>query len=90
MATKRKAASALTAAEQTAYQDTIGQLIQTGAYGSLVAIHGDMNHDQHGSMGPVGAERFLPWHRDFLVPGTAVSVDGHRAVVTALPFVDRF
>ena len=67
MATKRKAASALTAAEQTAYQDTIGQLIQTGACGSLVAIHGDMNHDQHGSMGPVGAERFLPWHRDFLL-----------------------
>lgn len=67
MATKRKAASALTAAEQTAYQDTIDQLIQTGAYGSLVAIHGDMNHDQHGSMGPVGAERFLSWHRDFLL-----------------------
>ena len=67
MATKRKAASELTAAEQTAYHDTIGQLIQTGAYGSLVAIHGDMNHDQHGSMGPVGAERFLPWHRDFLL-----------------------
>ena len=67
MATKRKAASELTAAEQTAYHDTIGQLIQTGAYGSMVAIHGDMSHDQHGSMGPTGAERFLPWHRDFLL-----------------------
>ena len=26
-------------------------------------------------------------HRDFLTPGTAVSVDGAEAVVTALPFV---
>lgn len=28
-------------------------------------------------------------HRDFLAPGTAVSVAGHPAVVTALPFVGR-
>jgi folate-binding protein YgfZ len=28
-------------------------------------------------------------HRDFLAPGTAVSVAGHPAVVTALPFVHR-
>lgn len=66
MATIRKNASALTPAEQTDYQGTITQLIQSGAYGALVAIHGDMSHDQHGSMGPTGAERFLPWHRDFL------------------------
>jgi tyrosinase len=26
-----------------------------------------MQHMQHGSMGPVGRERFLPWHRDFLL-----------------------
>jgi folate-binding protein YgfZ len=28
-------------------------------------------------------------HRDFLAPGTAVSVAGHQAVVTALPFVGQ-
>lgn len=67
MATIRKNASALTTAEQTVYHDTITEMIQSRVYGALVAIHGDMSHDQHGSMGPTGAERFLPWHRDFLL-----------------------
>ncbi len=66
MTTIRKNASSLTATEQARYRKTITQLIKSGAYGALVAIHGDMSHDQHGSMGPIGAERFLPWHRDFL------------------------
>src|SRR5690348_2853880 len=67
MATTRKNASALTPTEQAAYHDTVTQLIASGAYGTLVAIHADMSHDQHGSMGPTGAERFLSWHRDFLL-----------------------
>ena len=29
-------------------------------------------------------------HRDFLTPGTAVSVDGAAATVTELPFVKPF
>jgi tyrosinase len=48
------------------YVNGIQALIADGTYGRLVAIHGDMSHDQHGSMGPTGAERFLPWHRAFL------------------------
>src|SRR5262249_27598216 len=38
-------------------------------YGQFVAIHGEMGHHMHTGMGggPVGRERFLPWHRDFLI-----------------------
>jgi len=67
MATIRKNASSLSVAEQNVFVNCINQLIQSGAYGELVAIHGDMSHDQHGGMGPIGTQRFLPWHRDFLL-----------------------
>lgn len=66
MATVRKRASAMSKPEQDRFKTIITQLIDNGAYGQLVAIHADMRHDQHGGMGPVGTERFLPWHRDFL------------------------
>ena len=63
----RKRTSALSAQEQQRYVSGVNALIQNGAYGRLVAIHADMSHMQHGSMGPVGRQRFLPWHRDFLL-----------------------
>lgn len=62
----RKRASALTPGEQQRYLSGVTTLIQNGSYGQLVAIHADMQHMQHGSMGPIGRQRFLPWHRDFL------------------------
>ncbi len=62
----RKRASQLTPAEQQRYVTGVSTLIQNGSYGQLVAIHADMQHMQHGGMGPIGRERFLPWHRDFL------------------------
>jgi tyrosinase len=67
MATTRTRASTLTAAEQDRYRDGITRLIDDGFYGRLVAVHSDMSHDQHGGMGAIGTERFLPWHRDFLL-----------------------
>jgi tyrosinase len=67
MATVRKRASVLTSAEQNLYRNGITQLIDSGFYGQLVALHGDMSHDQHGGMGAIGTQRFLPWHRDFLL-----------------------
>lgn len=67
MTTPRKRASALTGAEQTRYRTGVTQLIESGFYGQLVALHGDMSHDQHGGMGAIGTQRFLPWHRDFLL-----------------------
>lgn len=63
----RKRASALTPAEQQRYVNGVTTLIANGTYGQLVAIHADMQHMQHGSMGSIGRERFLPWHRDFLL-----------------------
>jgi tyrosinase len=63
----RKRASQLTPTEEQRYVSGVNTLIQNGSYGRLVAIHADMQHMQHGSMGPIGRERFLPWHRDFLL-----------------------
>ena len=63
----RKRASQLATQEQQRYLNGITALIQNGSYGQLVAIHADMRHVQHGAMGPIGRQRFLPWHRDFLL-----------------------
>jgi len=65
--TLRKNAAAMTAAEQQLYVATIQQLVQNGTYGTLVSHHADMSHNMHGSMGPVGRQRFLTWHRDYLL-----------------------
>ena len=58
----------MTAAEQNRYKNTITQLLANpmNPYGKLVAIHGDMGHDMHG-MDATGEQRFLPWHRVFLL-----------------------
>lgn len=66
----RKRASALSAAERQRYISCITQL-NTGPsptpLAQLVSFHVDMRHNMHGSMGAVGRQRFLPWHRDFLL-----------------------
>ena len=36
-------------------------------YGDLFDFHKDMANRMHGSMGPVGVQRFLPWHRAYLL-----------------------
>jgi tyrosinase len=65
----RKEASTLTAAESGRYKNAITQMLAdpTNPYGKLVAIHGNMAHHQHGGMGAAGTQRFLPWHRAFLI-----------------------
>jgi tyrosinase len=60
MATVRKRASGMTRIEQDRFKNVISQLISDGSYGQLVLIHSDMSHDQHGSMEPVGTQRFRP------------------------------
>jgi len=62
----RKRASAMTTAEQQRFVNTITQLNLSGEYGKIVAIHANMMHRMHSSMGPVGNQRFLPWHRLYL------------------------
>lgn len=58
----------MTAAEQQRYINAIKSMLATptNPYGKLVAIHGNMNHNMHG-MNAVGTQRFLPWHRDYLL-----------------------
>ncbi len=50
-----------------AARDRFNQALQAahadGSYQALAAIHADMSHRMHSMMGPVGTQRFLPWHR---------------------------
>ena len=66
--TIRKSLAALNASEQNRYKTVITQLIAGpgNVYGKMVAIHGNMMHDMHG-MDATGTQRFLPWHRDYLL-----------------------
>jgi len=72
MATLRKNQKSLTSSEKQDYLAAIQELVDSGEYGKLVAIHGDMKHRMHGTGmegmdDPVGEQRFLPWHREFLL-----------------------
>jgi tyrosinase len=62
----RKNQAKLTPHEQESFICAYSTFISLGIFGPLVAIHGDMSHRMHGFMGPIGAERFLPWHRVYL------------------------
>lgn len=66
--TSRKSAHAMTAAEGARYTNAINTMLAnpTNPYGKMVAVHGDMSHDMHG-MDATGTQRFLPWHRDYLM-----------------------
>jgi tyrosinase len=63
----RKSATQMTDAEKQRFRDVITQLIQNGTYGQLVSHHANMMHNMHSSMGFVGRQRFLPWHRVYLL-----------------------
>jgi len=82
----RKRASAMTTAEQQRFVNTITQLNLSGEYGKIVAIHANMMHRMHSSMGPVGNQRFLPWHRLYLhkVEQAMQSIDSQAFIPLAL------
>ena len=65
----RKRATKMTPAENTRFKDVITTLIGNGTYGQLVSHHADMSHRMHsmGGMDPIGRQRFLPWHRVYLL-----------------------
>ena len=50
-----------TPTQQERFVCAVNVLIANGTYGNLVAIHGDMSHMMHGT------QRFLPWHRVYLM-----------------------
>ncbi len=62
----RKNQGKMTQAERDRYTSAVQSLISSGLLGPLVAIHGVMSHRMHSSMGPIGTQRFLPWHRIYL------------------------
>lgn len=81
--TIRKEASALTTAEKNGYKNAIQRMLADASnpYGKMVAIHGVMAHHMHGGMGTAGTQRFLTWHRDYLLKFEA-------AAGIALPYWD--
>ncbi|MBV9012885.1 MAG: tyrosinase family protein [Pseudonocardiales bacterium] len=58
--------ASLDASAQAAFLAAYNTLNSQGWLGPFVAIHADMSHRMHHSMGFVGAQRFLPWHRVYL------------------------
>jgi tyrosinase len=75
MATLRKSTAAMSAAEWTAFKSAVSTLISNGKYHSMVMIHHNMKHHMHSAMSmhgmqmsdPKGRQRFLPWHRAFVL-----------------------
>jgi tyrosinase len=56
----------LDSSAQAGFLAAYNTLNSQGWLGPFVAIHADMSHRMHHSMGLVGAQRFLPWHRVYL------------------------
>ena len=47
------------------FNDAVQQAHADGTYQALADVHADMSHRMHSMSGPVGAQRFLPWHRAY-------------------------
>jgi tyrosinase len=66
----RKRSSTMTATEQDRFVRVMRTLINApgdpNPYGTLVGIHAG-DHQMHGFMGAAGVQRFLPWHREYLL-----------------------
>lgn len=68
--TVRKRSSSMSLLEKRIFMKVIKKLIDApgdpNAYGKMVQHHADMSHNMHG-MNSVGEQRFLPWHRVYLL-----------------------
>jgi tyrosinase len=58
---------ALNAQARKQFNVAIQQAHSDGSYQTLAAVHADMSHRMHSMSGPVGTQRFLPWHRIYLL-----------------------
>ena len=75
--TNRKSTSALTVVEQQRFISVLNQLITASGDPNPYGIHVDyhrhhMDYMMHPFMGPQGVERFLPWHRVYLLKTEAM------------------
>jgi len=59
----------LTPEQRQQFNEALQMAFQDGSYSALAAVHENMNHRMHSSMGGgyIGGQRFLPWHRLFLL-----------------------
>jgi hypothetical protein len=59
---------ALSAQDRQQFNDAIQQAHADGSYQALALVHADMTtHRMHSMAGPVGTQRFLPWHRVYVL-----------------------
>lgn len=63
----RKNESTLPSEERKRFVDAVREMMRTGSYQNMAAIHANMRNNMHGSMGRLGLNRFLSWHRRFLL-----------------------
>ena len=70
---ERRDQAALSATEQERFLCALNIRIADGSFGQLVNVHADMMHHMHDMASPgdptgsIGQERFLPWHRVYLL-----------------------
>jgi len=65
----------MSAVEWTDFKNAVTTLLNNGKYAAMVRIHHNMNHHMHSIMAmhgmpmldPKGRQRFLPWHRAFVL-----------------------
>jgi hypothetical protein len=55
--------------ERKRFNEALQEVYADGSYSTLAAVHEDMSHRMHTIMGGgyIGGQRFLPWHRIYLV-----------------------
>ena len=70
---ERRDQATLGAEERERFTCALNVRIADGSFGQLVSIHADMSHHMHDMMaagdptGAIGQQRFLPWHRVYLL-----------------------
>jgi len=62
----RKNQASMSDEEKNRFKSAIESLIQSGFYTPHVNVHENMTHRMHSMAGPIGTQRFLPWHRVYL------------------------
>jgi tyrosinase len=89
---ERRDQAALSPTEQERFLCALNIRIADGSFGQLVNIHSDMTHHMHAMPAPgdptgsIGQQRFLPWHRVYLL-GFEQLLEGVHPEVT-IPYWD--
>ncbi|MCQ8130366.1 tyrosinase family protein [Methylomonas rivi] len=63
----RKNESTLPSEERIRFINALREMMHRGSYQNIAVIHANMHHNMHGAMGRLGLNRFLSWHRRFLL-----------------------